>query len=96
MITGVCFDQALLDYRLDVGKLPDESIGLKALVSNPNDNDNWDGPYLKGGRLPLDPWGHEYIYVVPGDNNSEYEIKSYGSDGKPGGVKTAADLSSNQ
>jgi general secretion pathway protein G len=88
-------DQALMDYRLDVGKLPDDSVGLKILVENSSDDDKWDGPYLKGGRVPLDPWGHEYIYVIPGEN-SEYEIKSYGSDGQPGGTKTAKDLSSNQ
>ena len=87
------FDQALVDYRLDVGKLPDESNGLKSLVENVSDNDKWDGPYLK--RLPQDPWSNDYIYTIPGEN-SEYEIKSYGSDGQPGGEKDAADISSNQ
>jgi general secretion pathway protein G len=87
------FEQALVDYRLDVGKLPDESNGLKSLVENVSGDEKWDGPYLK--RLPQDPWGNDYIYTVPGEN-SEYEIKSYGSDGQPGGEKYAADISSNQ
>ena len=87
------FEQALLDFRLDVTKLPDESNGLKALVENVSGDDKWDGPYLK--RLPQDPWGNDYIYTIPGEN-SEYEIKSYGSDGQPGGEKDAADISSNQ
>ncbi len=87
------FEQALVDYRLDVGKLPDESNGLKALVENVSGDEKWDGPYLK--RLPLDPWSNDYIYTIPGEN-SEYEIKSYGSDGQPGGEKDAADISSNQ
>jgi general secretion pathway protein G len=86
-------DQAILDYRLDMGKIPEAAAGLRALTENLSDDDKWDGPYLK--RIPLDPWAHEYIYSVPGPN-SEYEIKSYGSDGKPGGEKDAADITSNQ
>ena len=24
--------------------------------------ENWDGPYLKGGVIPKDPWGNEFTY----------------------------------
>lgn len=86
------FAQALFDYRLDVGKLPDNASGLKALIENVSDDEKWDGPYMK--RLPRDPWGNAYIYTIPGKND-EYDIVSYGSDGKPGGEKDAADISNN-
>lgn len=89
------FEQALLDYRLDMEQLPNESDGLKALIENTTDDEKWDGPYLSRKRLPRDGWGNEYIYNIPGEN-SEYEIKSYGSDGQPGGEKDAADISNNQ
>ena len=85
------FGQTLMDYRIDMGDYPDASMGLEALFSNPGD-DRWDGPYMSGEGLPKDPWGNDYIYNKPGENNREYDIISYGSDGQPGGTGNAADL----
>ncbi|MGB6954542.1 MAG: type II secretion system protein GspG, partial [Bradyrhizobium sp.] len=50
------------------------------------------GPYLKGGSLPNDPWNHSYLYRSPGERGP-YEIISYGSDGQEGGSGIAADIS---
>ncbi len=74
--------QALDHYRLDTGHYPTTEQGLNALVTNPG-VDKWQGPYLKKG-LPLDPWGKSYVYQYPG-SHGEYDLYSYGRDGKPGG-----------
>ena len=74
--------QALDQYRLDVGAYPSTQEGLQALMTNPG-VENWDGPYLKK-NLPLDPWGKPYLYQQPG-SQGEYDLSSYGRDGKVGG-----------
>ena len=51
---------------------------------------SWGGPYLKKA-VPLDPWGSPYIYRAPGKNR-DYDVVSYGRDGKPGGTGEDADL----
>jgi len=83
-------EKSLDQYRLDVGRYPNDQQGLEALVSRPSDEPKWDGPYLRKG-LPLDPWDSPYIYKIPGDN-SEFDLMSYGKDGRPGGSGQAADL----
>jgi general secretion pathway protein G len=52
-------------YKLDVGSYPTTEEGLEALVQKPIDAANWNGPYLKGDQVPLDPWNHPYIYRNP-------------------------------
>jgi general secretion pathway protein G len=42
---------------------------------------------------PKDPWNNPYQYVSPGPNGRDYEITSYGRDGKPGGEGYDADIS---
>ena len=75
-------EQALDQFRLDVGRYPSTQEGLTVLVTNPG-IEKWEGPYLKKG-LPNDPWGRPYIYTCPG-SHGEYDIVSYGRDGQPGG-----------
>jgi type II secretion system protein G len=43
-------------YKLDAGSYPSTQDGLQALITKPDDVDNWAGPYLKG-HLPHDAWG---------------------------------------
>jgi general secretion pathway protein G len=74
--------QALDQYRLDTGSYPSTQEGLNALMTNPG-QEKWDGPYLKKS-LPMDPWGKPYLYQIPG-TKGEYDLLSYGRDGKPGG-----------
>jgi general secretion pathway protein G len=78
-------------YYLDTGRYPTSSEGLNALVRRPSNADAWNGPYLKGGAVPADPWKNEYIYRAPGDN-APFEIMSLGSDGREGGSGSAADI----
>ncbi|WP_134599517.1 type II secretion system major pseudopilin GspG, partial [Pseudomonas aeruginosa] len=68
--------------------------GLEALVSKPSGapparNWNPDG-YLK--RLPVDPWGNPYQYIVPGSQGNAYDLLSYGADGRSGGEGLNADI----
>ena len=83
--------QTVLDfYRLDAGRYPTTAQGLNALRERPNGVERWDGPYLPKD-IPLDPWGNPYQYRCPGEH-TDYDIVSYGSDGKYGGESEDADL----
>jgi general secretion pathway protein G len=87
-------ETALDLYRLDNFKYPTTEQGLQALVKQPADptltNYNPNG-YLKS--LPKDPWGVVYVYASPGADGREYDIITYGRDGKPGGEGYDADIS---
>lgn len=82
---------AIDGYYVDTRQLPGS---LKDLVQQPAGVENWDGPYIKDGKMPLDPWNRPYQLKVPGSSGSKYEIICLGSDGRPGGDADAADLSS--
>lgn len=82
--------KALDQLRLDTGHYPSMEDGLEALVAQPANEPRWDGPYLKKG-VPLDPWGNPYVFRSPGEHG-EYDLISYGKDGKPGGDGEAADI----
>ena len=80
-------EQAVMDYQLDTGKLPNSLQDLSSNVSSVN---KWDGPYLKS-KVPKDPWDAEYIFISPG-THGEIDIISYGADGQPGGTGSDADI----
>lgn len=86
--------QSLDLYKLEIGKYPTSQEGLAALVTAPSGTSNWNGPYLKKTTVPKDPWGNEYKYVSPGDQNRPYDIVSMGSDGKDGGDGDGKDITS--
>ena len=79
----VGFEKALDHYRLDTGHFPTTQQGLNALITKPQTEAKWDGPYLSKG-VPLDPWGNAYQYKRPGDHG-EYDLYSFGRDGRVGG-----------
>lgn len=83
-------EKALDQYRLDVGHYPATEAGLNALVANPGGESKWQGPYLKKA-VPSDPWGHSYMYRIPGEHG-EFDLYSYGRDGKQGGSNEDADV----
>jgi len=85
---------AALDlYYLDNSRYPSQSEGLNALVQKPASAQFWNGPYLKTGTVPADPWGRPYLYKIPGDH-SAYEIASYGAAGEAGGADPASMIKS--
>jgi general secretion pathway protein G len=83
-------EKALDQYRLDTRRLPTSEEGLEALYTKPASVANWSGPYLKK-VAPSDPWGRPYVYRVPGQKG-EFELFSYGRDGRPGGTGEDADI----
>jgi len=83
-------EDALDQYRLDVGKYPDSEQGLTALFTQPADESRWQGPYLKKA-VPNDPWGTPYQYRQPGEHG-EFDIFTLGKDAQPGGSAEAADI----
>ena len=86
------FASALDLFNLDAGRYPSTAEGLTALVRQTPGVAAWNGPYLKGGKVPNDPWNNPYIYRAPGEHGA-FDIISLGSDGQEGGSGTAADIS---
>jgi general secretion pathway protein G len=86
------FSNALDLFYLDAGRYPTSSEGLAALVQPTAGIATWNGPYLKGGNVPNDPWGTAYVYRSPGQHGP-YDVISYGSDRQEGGTGLAADIS---
>jgi general secretion pathway protein G len=85
---------ALDAYRLDTGAYPGTAQGLQALQELPTIDPptNWRGPYLRKA-VPLDPWGHPYVFMSPGEVNPKgFDLISYGADGKLGGEGEDADI----
>jgi general secretion pathway protein G len=72
-------------YKLDVGGYPTSDQGLQALLTQPDGATTWNGPYLKSSALPLDPWGHPYLYLDPATRPGlDYDLCSLGSTDKQG------------
>ncbi|MBP5407386.1 type II secretion system major pseudopilin GspG [bacterium] len=64
-------------YKTEFGRYPDSDDGLSRLVEE---------KILKEKKVPLDPWGNEYVYIYPGSNNEDaFDLYSFGPDGKEGG-----------
>ena len=72
-------------YELDMGQYPSDN-DLEALMHKPSsdDGDRWKGPYLKKSIPPKDPWGQRYNYKREQSGGRDYQLSSYGPDGKPG------------
>lgn len=74
---------ALDAYRLDMGFYPEK---IEELVQG--NDPMWHGPYIK--EIPQDPWRVSYAYAR--QSLTQFELKSYGADGKPGGQNESADI----
>lgn len=82
---------ALELYKLDVGHYPSQAEGLNALVTAPQNEVGWNGPYLRRESALKDPWGEAYIYKNPGQH-SEIDVYTLGSDKAEGGTGEAQDV----
>jgi general secretion pathway protein G len=78
----------LFTYKMQMGSYPSTGGGLQALVTAPSSNaDNWRGPYLADGKVPLDPWNQPYQYACPGTHNKNgYDVWSKGPPEKPSDI----------
>ncbi len=84
---------ALDMYKLDVGNYPNNQQGLAVLVEKPADVKQWNGPYLRKDKVPVDPWQQEYHYQQPGQHG-KFDLYSYGADDKQGGEGEDQDINS--
>lgn len=87
------FASALDLFYLDNGRYPTTNEGLVALTQRPNGAASWNGPYLRTGNVPNDPWTNPYSYRSPGQHGP-YDIVSLGSQGREGGTGSAAAITS--
>lgn len=78
--------------KLDVGRYPSTSEGLKALLQNPGGMNNWTGPYVQKEEQIKDPWSRDFVYTSPGQRGA-YDLVSLGADGKEGGDGPNRDVS---
>lgn len=85
------FMTALGAMKLDTGLFPPTELGLQAMRVKPESANQWAGPYLPQD-IPMDPWGHPYLYKFPGDHGDEPDIISLGADGQPDGEGINADI----
>jgi general secretion pathway protein G len=84
-------NSALQLFKLDVGRMPTEAEGLKALTTAPPSAPDWSGPYLQSDTALRDPWGQPYLYKAPGQH-SEVDVYTLGSDKAEGGSGEAKDV----
>jgi general secretion pathway protein G len=91
------FETALKLYKIDNGAYPTTEQGLESLIEKPTigkiPEKYREGGYLEQKKIPLDPWGSQYIYVSPGIHG-DFDILCYGNDGKEGGEGKDADIES--
>ncbi len=89
------FETALKLFKIDNGFYPDTQQGLDALIVKPTSGrlptKYREGGYLEQKKIPNDPWGNPYIYISPGVHG-DFDIISYGADGKEGGEGKNADI----
>ena len=79
-IAGI--ETALNAFEVDNGRFPTTDEGLRILRENVSNLSTWKRPYLS--KDPKDPWGRDYVYRQPGQNNEEYDLYSLGEDGREG------------
>jgi len=82
-------EQAVELYRLERTNYPTTEQGLQALAAPGTAEGARREPYIR--RLPNDPWGHPYHYVLPGRKGA-YDIFSLGADAQEGGEGVNADI----
>ena len=71
-------------YKLDVGIYPTTEQGLQALITPPSGVSRWTGPYLKGEKLPEDPWGRPFVYRSPSQRpEHEFDLCRWARTGRP-------------
>lgn len=88
-------ETALKMYKLDNGMFPTTEQGLQALVEPPSSGKlptKWrSGGYLEKSKIPVDPWGHPFVYTSPGVKG-DFDLSSFGADGEAGGENSAKDV----
>lgn len=76
---------ALDTYRMNHSRYPTSEEGLEILINPPGRSRG----YIDA--IPKDSWNNEYEYRSPGEHG-DYDLWSYGRDGKEGGEGIDTDL----
>lgn len=71
-------------YLIDTGVPLDDDFDLSVLLLPADDGGGPSGPYLQKKDDLVDPWDHEYILRVPGEENFDFDVVSAGPDGELG------------
>jgi len=77
-------ERALALYNLALGRFPSTQEGLRALMENLRNDQDWRGPYVEGRDMPKDPWGQYYVYRRTPDPEVRFVLLSMGPDGREG------------
>ncbi len=93
----LAIEGAIKRYKIDTGVYPTTEQGLLALIEEPEVEPipkGWRvGGYLDLQEAPKDPWGGDYIYRSPAENEElDFELISLGADGEEGGEDIDADI----
>lgn len=87
-------EQAIETYRLDNMVFPTDQQGLQALRRAPaglaQPERYREGGYIR--RLPKDPWGADYQYRRASTHDGQFDVFSFGADGREGGEGDDADI----
>ena len=83
----VQLEEALAFYKLKAGKYPE---ALEALAQPLEGEEE---ALVKGGSIPKDPWGNDYVYRKL---EKGFELKSLGGDGAEGGEGENADVTARE
>lgn len=79
-------------FIADHGK-PESGSTIRVLWERPSNvaEANW-SPYVDNADALKDPWGREFVLVIPGQKNVDFDVVSYGANGQPGGEGEDADI----
>ena len=82
--------EAIDAYYAAYSRYPTNEEGL-AILTQPSDE------FVDGllSKVPLDPWGNDYVYNVPGEAGA-YEVFALGEDGREGGDGANKDIRSDE
>ncbi len=83
---------SMTNYILDCGN-PESGASLTILIEKPPNATAWKGPYINNADDLKDPWGHEYVLIIPSQHgNADFDVVCYGKDGQPGGEDEDTDI----
>lgn len=86
-------EKALETYRFQHYSYPTTDQGIEALIVPPEGLKNRNLFPKEGyiSKMPSDPWGKDYLYLLPGQY-SRFDLYSLGADSLPGGDGEDADI----
>lgn len=91
------FKSLMEEYRRYCNQYPTSDQGMEALLTKPTTGPecpNYPASGIMGNnKVPVDPWGHPYLYESDGKS---YVITCLGKDGKEAGTGIDADFNSKE